>query len=187
MTNHSPAAVLGGGPSLPRDLKKLPPECILIAVNDHPFHFCDPHVLVHQDRLRNVHAVAQVARDFKGTVISPWENSHLPLPPDAWRGDFSSSLATWYALWIGYNPVILCGMDLYQGRVKYCHPRPGVDHVAWHAPLEGHLRFWRQAFDKCPHPERIRAMSGPLVNMFGRYQPVSLVEYEGIETTPNQP
>jgi hypothetical protein len=171
-----PAAVLGGGPSLASDYAQLPPNCTLIAVNNHPFEIgITPHVLVHQDKLRNVYEVAQAVKNFKGVVISPWENSHLPLPPNAWRGDFSSSLATWYALWCDFNPVILCGMDLYQGKVKYCHPRPGVDHVAWHAPLEGHLKYWRQAFRYCPHPERIRAMSGPLIELFGRYENPSLI------------
>jgi len=170
MERRKVAAVLGGGPSLPNDLKRLPQDCLLISVNDHAFHFCQPDVLVHQDKLRNVYALQEVAKKFTGMVVSPHENSHVTLPPDAWRGDFSSSLATWFALWCDYQPVILCGMDCYQGKVKHCHPRPGVDYIAWHAPLVLHLRFWRQAFERCPHPERIRAMSGPLVQLFGRYE-----------------
>lgn len=148
---------------------------MLISVNDHAFRYCTPDVLVHQDKLRNVFALREIVNGFKGMIVSPHEDSHVTLPAEAWRGDFSSSLATWFALWSDYNPVILCGMDLYQGKVKYCHPRLGVDHVAWHAPLENHLRFWRQAFVRCPHPERIRAMSGPLVQLFGRYEPARVM------------
>lgn len=33
-----PAAILGGGPSLPEDLKRVPDNAILIAVNYHAFY-----------------------------------------------------------------------------------------------------------------------------------------------------
>lgn len=165
-----PAAVLGGGPSLPEDLKRLPPDCVLIAVNDHAFWHCDAHYMVYQDRLRHAPAVADVIEGHKGVlVVCPYANSHVELPQGWWNMNQSSGLATWFALWMNYNPVILCGMDCYQGEEKYCHPRPGFDHPIFRAPLEEHLDRWREAFTKCPNPERIRAMSGPLAQVFGQY------------------
>lgn len=169
-----PAAVLGGGPSLPKDLKRLPEGCVLISVNDHAFHHCEPDVLVFQDKLMYAPAVADVLKTFKGVVVSPQAESHVQLPRGWWDGNQSSCLATWYALWMDYEPVILCGMDCYQGREKYCHPRPGFDHPIFRAPLEKHLALWSNAFYKCPHPERIQAMSGPLVEVFGQYEPGKL-------------
>lgn len=166
-----PAAVLGGGPSLPKNLKELPTDCVLISVNDHAFNFCEPHVLVFQDHLDQAPAVQDVLKTFTGLVVSPKLGSDIELPADWWDENMSSALATWYACWMGYDPVILCGMDCYQGGVKYCHPRPGFDHPVFRVPLKYHLIRWRKAFDKCPHPERIRAMSGPLVHVFGRYEP----------------
>ena len=83
-----------------------------------------------------------------------------------WIGEYSSSLATWLACWLGCEPVLLCGMDCYQGqRSPDADPRD----LAYTYPLEQHLKFWRQAFERCPHAERIRAMSGPLVEVFGKY------------------
>jgi hypothetical protein len=165
-----PAAVLGGGPSLVDDLARLPANCTLISVNDHALHHCQPHVLVHMDnRFDEFPALGQAIREFRGIIVSPFENSDISLPKGWWDGGFSSTLATWFALWQGFEPVILCGMDCYQGDVKYCHPRPGFHHPVFDSPLENHLRAWRLAFKKCPNPERIRAMSGPLVEVFGAY------------------
>lgn len=165
-----PAAILGGGPSLPEDLKKLPTHCMMISVNDHAFYHCQPHVMVYQDHLRVAPAVANALEDFDVTVVCPWKNSHVELPKGWWDGNMSSALATWYALYIGCDPVILCGMDCYQGEEKYCHPRPGFDHPIFRVPVKKHQEKWREAFTKCPHPERIKAMSGPLVDVFGKYE-----------------
>ena len=172
----SVAAVLGGGPSLPSDLKNLPDGCVLISVNDHAFHFCEPDVLVFQDKLRYEPAVQEVLKTFKGLVVSPQAESHVQLPLNWWDENMSSALATWYACWMGYDEVILCGMDCYQGKVKYCHPRPGFDHPVFRVPLKFHLARWAKAFDHCPNPERISAMSGPLVEVFGAYVPGELTQ-----------
>lgn len=168
------AAVLGGGPSLPNDLKRLPPDCLLISVNDHAFHFCEPDVLVYQDDINRpwASAVREVARNFKGMIVCPGEESHVTLPKNWWDENQSSALATWFACWSDHDPVLLCGMDCYQGPVKYCHPRPGFDHPVFRVPLIHHVNRWRKAFEKCPHPERIKAVSGPLVEVFGKYEPV---------------
>lgn len=167
------AAVLGGGPSLPSDLKKLPEVCALISVNDHALHHCAPDFLVHMDNdFEKCPELKRALDRYQGTIVSPFENSHVTLPKGQWwDGGFTSTLATWFALWSGFNPVILCGMDCYQGEVKYCHPRDGFYHPVFDYPLENHLRAWRLAWKKCPHPERIKAMSGPLVEVFGAYEP----------------
>lgn len=164
------AAVLGGGPSLGSDISKLPDDCLLIGVNDHALHVCTPHVLVHMDNdFEKYPALGAALEQFDGEVVSPFENSHVRLPKGWWDGGFSSTLATWLACSRGYEPVILCGMDCYQGEVKYCHERPDFYHPVFDFPLENHLRAWRLAFRKCPNPGVIRAMSGPLVEVFGQY------------------
>lgn len=167
-----PAAILGGGPSLPADLKRLPQGCVLISVNDHAFHHCKPHILVFQDHLANAPHVANVLEEFEGTVVCPWKKiSDVILPPDWWDANQSSCLATWFALWMGFSPVILCGMDCYQGAEMYCHPvKRDYSHPIFHTPVEYHQENWRGAFEHCPHPERITAMSGPLVEVFGQYK-----------------
>jgi hypothetical protein len=165
-----PAAVLGGGPSLPDDLRKLPSHCMMISVNDHAFHHCMPHVMVYQDHIRYAPAVADALEEFNVTIVCPWANSHFELPKGWWDANMSSALATWFACHIGASQVILCGMDCYQGDVKYCHPRPNFDHPIFRVPVEKHQDQWREALEKCPSPERIKAMSGPLVEVFGQYE-----------------
>lgn len=165
-----PAAILGGGPSLVNDLPQLPPNCILISVNEHAFWHCEPHVLVYQDPLRMSKERCDIVEYFNGLVVCPFANSDVQLPVGWWDANQSSCLATWYALWMNYDPIILCGMDCYQGDVKYCRERPGYHHPIFDIGVEHHLTLWRGAFDHCPHPERIKAMSGPLVEVFGQYQ-----------------
>ncbi|MBI5933266.1 MAG: hypothetical protein HY867_06125 [Chloroflexi bacterium] len=167
------AAILGGGPSLPADINQLPPDCALIAVNNHayyPIRHCTPDFMVYMDDPQKAPDLAAALREFQGTIVSPFRDSHVTLPKGQYYdGGFTSALAVWFALWLDYDPVILCGMDCYQGAEKYCHPRPGFDHPVLHYPLENHLRAWRIVAKHVPHPERIRAMSGPLVTIFGAY------------------
>lgn len=166
-----PAAILGGGPSLPENLMRLPAQCVLIAVNNHsfyPVHHCTPDFMVYMDDPRKAPDLAASLDVFKGLIVCPFSNSHVVLPKgEYYDGGFTSALATWFALWMDCNPVILCGMDCYQGEEKYCHPRPGFHHPVMDAPIENHLRAWRNVAKHVPHPERIRAMSGPLVEIFG--------------------
>jgi hypothetical protein len=170
--NVSAAAILGGGPSLPSDLRRLPSGCMLIAVNDHAFHHCAPDYLVYMDKPEEFPQLVDVMRSFKGIKVSPHASSDITLPKgEWWDGGFTSTLATWFACWIGAKPVILCGMDCYQGEEKYCHSRPGFYHPVFDFPLENHLRAWRFALKKCPNSQVIRAMSGPLVEVFGQYEP----------------
>jgi hypothetical protein len=165
-----PAAILGGGPSLPDDLKKLPWDCVLIGVNHHALKLCKPDYLVFMDDPNKFPDLQAGIDSFTGQIVCPFERSDVKLPKGQyWDGGFSSALATWFALWQGYEPVILCGMDCYQGEEKYFYKRDFY-HPVFDAPLADHVRAWRVALKKCPNPERIKAMSGPLVEVFGQYE-----------------
>ncbi len=168
-----PAAVLGGGPSLPADLQSLPSDCLLIAVNYHAFLFCSPDFLVYNDQPESDPLLVAAVRDTTAVRVSPEPTSDILFDVPVWTGSYSSNTAAWFALWMGCDPVILCGMDCYQGEVKYCHPY--LDRPHFHYPLDFHLRPWvEEARALCPHPERLRAMSGPLVGVFGQYETVSI-------------
>ena len=164
------AAVLGGGPSLPDDMARLPAGCLLIAVNYHAHYLCKPDFMVYND-----HPGQQAPELEKAIVrgdvvrVSPEPSSDILFDIPAWTGFYSSNTATWFALWIGCNPVILCGMDCYQGDRAYFHDY--VDEPHFHYPLTHHLQPWTEdALNMLPHPERVRAMSGPLVQIFGAYE-----------------
>ena len=82
-----------------------------------------------------------------------------------WTGFYSSNTAAWFAGWMGCDPIILCGMDCYQGEKKYFHPSDR-EAPSFHYPLDDHIRPWIEDGRKLiPHVERVRAMSGPLTSV----------------------
>jgi len=104
-------------------------------------------------------------------LVSPEPSSDIEFDVPVWTGFYSSNTAAWFGLWLGCDPVILCGMDLYQGEIKYFHPYT-IDVPCLHYPLEDHVRPWvEEGRALLPHVERLRAMSGPLGRVFGLYEP----------------
>jgi hypothetical protein len=166
-----PAAVLGGGPSLPADMARLPKRSLLIAVNHHALRLCRPAYMVYNDEPATHPELQKAVQEHRVVLVSPEPTSDILFDVPVWTGFYSSNTAAWFALWLGCDPVLLCGMDLYQGDVKYFH---SYDHdvPCFHYPLDQHLRPWvEDARASCPHPERLKAMSGPLGNVFGIYEP----------------
>ena len=165
-----PAAVLGGGPSLPGDMRQLPDDCLLISVNYHALQLCQPHFMVYNDEPKSDPRLLEAVRSHAFLCVSSDPTSDIQFDVPVWTGFYSSNTAAWFALWMGCNPVILCGMDCYVGEVKYCHP---YDHdvPVFHYPLDHHLRPWiEEGRNLLPHVERLKVMSGPLVDVFGKYE-----------------
>lgn len=154
-----PGAVLGGGPSLKGDLAELPHDTVLISVNQHALLHCEAHYLVYLDRLKRFPALLDALEGFQGMIVSHQPKSDVDFDMEAWDAGFSASVATWLACFLGCAPVLLCGMDCYQDEA-----RPRFE-------LERQLLAWRGALEHVPHPERIRAMSGPLASIFGLWTP----------------
>jgi hypothetical protein len=164
------AAVLGGGPSLPGDKERLPVPCLLIAVNYHALRVCNPAFMVYNDQPESDPELLQAVLEHKSVIrVSSDPSSDIEFDVPVWTGFYSSNTAAWFALWMGCDPVILCGMDCYQGRQKYFHPYT-LDVPSHHYPLADHLRPWiEDGHHLLPHPHRLKAMSGPLVSVFGQY------------------
>jgi hypothetical protein len=165
-----PAAVLGGGPSLPGDLLRLPTDCLLIAVNYHAMLLCKPDFMVFNDLPSTDDVLEAAVKNFSGVHVTQHrEYSDVLLDVPVWLGNVSSNFAAWFACWMGCEPVILCGMDCYQGDQVYFHDY--VDKPHFHYGLDHHIRPWKEdAKNLLPHPERVRAASGPLVSIFGLYE-----------------
>jgi hypothetical protein len=169
-----PAAILGGGPSLPNDMDKLPKGCLLIAVNFH-YHLWSgkhPDFMVYNDHLEADDILRAEVEATEAIRVSPYgPTSDIEFDVEHWSGFYSSNTAAWFALWMGCNPVILCGMDCYQGAEVYCHEFQR-DVGPAHYPLEAHLRPWiEEGLKLLPHVERVKVMSGPLASIFGAFQP----------------
>jgi len=166
-----PAAVLGGGPSLPDDMKKLSKDFLLIAVNYHAFYYCEPTFMVYNDRPETNTLQVKAVEEHKAIHVSPEPSTDVIFDvPNVWTGFFSSNTATWFALWLGCSPVVLCGMDCYQGEIKHCPPSDYHSEM-FDLPLDFYTRPWtEEGLKLLPNVERVSAMSGPLVNVFGAYR-----------------
>lgn len=175
------AAVLGGGPSLPGDMARLEKtysaaagaRILLIAVNYHAPFICDPDFMIYNDDPNSDPQLLGAVNAAKAIRVSPDPSSDIEFDVPVWTGSYSSNTATWFALWMGCNPVILCGMDCYQGSKVYFHEY-SHDAPCFHYPLEDHLRAWKEdGKNLLPHVERVRVMSGPLTRVFPAYEETS--------------
>lgn len=165
------AAVLGGGPSLPGDMARLPEGCVLIAVNYHALGLCEPAFMVYNDAPESDPRLLEAVKGFGGVRVSQdAATTDVVFDVPVWTGFYSSNTAAWFGLWLGCKPVILCGMDCYQGERVYWHEY-SHDVPCFHYPLEQHVRPWvEEGRHLLPHVERLRVMSGPLTAVFPTYE-----------------
>lgn len=165
-----PAAVLGGGPSLPGDLARVPAGAVLIAVNYHAFELVNADYMVYNDAPESDARLQAAVSTTQAIRVSPDASSDVMFDVPVWTGFYSSNTAAWLALWMGCDPVILCGMDCYQGERVYFHEY-SHDCPVFHYPLDAHLRPWREeGRNLLPHVERLTVMSGPLAGIFRTYE-----------------
>jgi hypothetical protein len=166
-----PAAVLGGGPSLPSDLERIPDNALKIAVNYHALKLVKAEFMVFNDDPESDPLLFDAVTHFHGVRVSPVQKfSHVAFDVPVWTGSYSSNTAAWLALWMGCNPTILCGMDCFQGDRVYFHDY-ALDKEIFHYPLENHLRPWKEdGRNLLPNVKRLKAASGPLADVFGLYQ-----------------
>jgi hypothetical protein len=188
-----PALILGGGPSLPADYERITtslravepsktkfcrstwrsnlPAPLHIAVNYHADMIGIPYdFIVYNDFPEHDRWMLECLQRTDAIKVSPEPSSDIDFGDvDVWTGNYSSCTATWFALWLGCDPVILLGHDLYQGEQKHCHPDER-DPDWWHFPVDRHLRPWlEEAPHKLPHFERVFVASGPLQRIFPIY------------------
>lgn len=93
-----PAAVLGGGPSLPADMARLPKGCILIAVNHHAFRLCRPDFMVYNDHPGSSSELEAAVKAAQAVRVSPEPTSDIAFDGEVWTGFYSSNTAAWFAL-----------------------------------------------------------------------------------------
>jgi len=167
-----PIAVLGGGPSLIEDTKVIPKDSILIGVNHHAtLHFsCDYAAFV--DDPSTVFGLLMVSYKYKGRRLSTVSgHSDFELPENYYRGGYTSKFATWAACYMGGDPVLLCGMDCDRSKGRYFYDNRPLDLGKKRNKAEYWTRNWGFIHTKSCRPHVVRAVSGPLTEVFGRYEP----------------
>jgi hypothetical protein len=165
-----PIAVLGGGPSLPSDLLVIPEKSIKISVNHHATKITDCNYMVFLDDPYIFQDMMPAVHQYAGRRFSRMDKySDFERDCRIWSEGNSSTLACWFACHLGGNPVLLCGMDCYQGEA-YFYERTGHDaSKELRKDVQHHIRPWLNAKIGCSNPENIKAVSGPLITLFGGY------------------
>jgi hypothetical protein len=170
---NKPGAVLGGGASLPADMDGLPAGCVLFGVNHHALAIgVAPHYVIMRDDPLVETALLKWAQPnqyyLRVHELLDWTDVDLRgVPRPASRAGI---FAAWMALYLGCEPVYLCGMDLYQGEKKYCHDGEPDYKPIYDEPLEKLVNDWRELY-RWPGVERLRPMAGVLKEVFkaGQY------------------
>jgi len=161
-----PVAILGGGPNLPDDLLRLPAGCITIGINHHASRFLDVDYLCFCDSPKHYPDRLAFTGEYVGrrlTFIAGYSDWDVTGCDYLYFGR-TFPFAAWAAEWMGADPILLCGFDCFMtGEHFYDDPesfRFDAERV------ENELAIWKAVRGAVKHPERIRAVSGPLVSLF---------------------
>lgn len=150
-------AVLGGGPTLLADLKKVPFDAILVGVNQHTM-LMNLDYLVFQDP-----DIYPVVRESDAPLCTHHRDlAHIftGIVPDF---GLSGGTAVWMADFLGAEQIIVCGCDNYTAGRRYWHSKPGAT-----LPADGYsgIDVWHRVRDLMERPGIVRAVSGPLTEVF---------------------
>jgi hypothetical protein len=157
-------AILGGGVSLITDLRAIEPVDILIGVNQHslilPLDF-----LVFRDR--EIWPLINQIYDCKFvTHLNKFNDSrviHAGIAPPI---GYSGGMAVWFADYLGFERIDICGMDQYDpnkyGGREYWWEGPQATKSRPHTSCNSDLGRMKSFIDTLQHPERIWFTSGRL-------------------------
>jgi hypothetical protein len=150
------AVIMGGGPSLATHLEQAPADALYLSVNDHGLRLLKDRpalsrrcsYVVCADRIeervrrdigmRDLPPPARDGAPWDVPVISrhPWGDWRLTYMP----GPSSSMAAAWCARLMGCAPIILMGMDLWEGATYHDAPKARSSGRAA-TPVQ-HLQRW---------------------------------------------
>lgn len=158
----TPCWILGGGVSLVEQIETLPARAIVVSANQHGCMARRCDYIVALDNIQ------PVLEGYGVPIISPkpWADYRISEHP---RLDYSGQQAAWVAWLMGAHPIVLAGMDLYQGGTY--HHDPDAKSTAYARSFESHLTSWRRAASIIGGT--VRAVGGPLVEhgVFPRWDP----------------
>lgn len=150
-----PAVIIGGGMSRSRQVERCPPpgEAIYISANHHGAELwpCDYIVCLDmiEPKLRTYGVPLVCPRTFADVRMI-----HQPAN--------QSGMVGAYLAWVlGCSPILLCGMDLFQGGTYESNPKAPSSGLR--VPLPSHVERWGKLGARCVGAD-IRSMGGPLVD-----------------------
>ena len=163
-----PVAILGGGPSLPSDLKKIP-ACTLVSCNHHALRLVDAHYMVFKDDPNNNWSTTYkyAIKNTKAVKVSPIKgltDIEINAPQRILDTGETGKLATWFGCLLTRGTVYLCGMGLRQvdQPEHFYHDFDKKGTLGGPKSMQRKIDAWMEAISLCYKPERIKAVSGPL-------------------------
>ena len=163
---------MGGGPSLPEQVARAPEGALLISANEHGCFLRRCDFIMACDDLSNKPLKAPDGRTVKirdlGTPIISSRRSIADVYYSTAPLNNSGICAAW-ALWVmGCAPILLAGMDCFQGGT-YFHNHKAIS-TGNNLQLIHHLNKWRRLKAKIPRAP-IRSLGGPTAEVFPAYDP----------------
>lgn len=164
------AIVIGGGMSAPEQVSRAAstfPDALRISANAHGCRVGPVDYMVSIDDVHGEIRAAGCAAPF--ISHHAWADFRLVEQPQL---DNSGCLATWVAWNLGSAPILLCGMDCYQGGPGqvYFH-NPAAESTGTRLDWRAHVRFWQRLSASLPDSAPVRTMGGPLEGLFAPFDP----------------
>lgn len=164
--------ILGGGPSLPKQLKNKPENAIVFGVNSHASRLIKCDYIVFNDE-----NTFMVVKRLEGRKISRWRHD---ITQDAPKGLISGICALRAAQIMGCYPIILMGFDCYENKGYFWNL--GAELLGNTISVQRHVNFWENE-DK----RGVYVAGGPLKEVFEMAKKVkSRPETMHIEITEDQ-
>jgi hypothetical protein len=155
-------AVLGGGVTLPADLREIPQVDILIGVNQHSLIlpldyvvFSDRNMWEYLSGYKDILKITNLSKYDYDDVIHAGE-----IPPIG----FSGAKAVWCAERMGFERIYVCGMDQYQPRDgrEYWWQGPQTKLAFDHHHARDDMSRWKEFLNSLEYKDRVFFVSGRL-------------------------
>ena len=166
-------AILGSGPSLKLDIPTLPKDCFRISPNTRSYERFGADMVFCLDKEESIKAKNNY-QDKEVILMSAVSMySEVTITPNIIHNlGYSGIVAAGIALYMGGNPVILCGMDLYRGSKVYFDSRDGGElHNSQNKSVSKLIGDWEQIRYRYPDWRRVRSSQhSPLSLVFPVYK-----------------
>lgn len=161
-----PALVMCGGPSLPEQVEAVgEADWLRISANEHGVKLLGDAV----DYIVALDNIPQKVHCIGPPVIGlyMWAQHRLC---EFWDAGNSGIQSVWVAHAMGCNPIVIAGADCYQTGTYFWDKQAVSSGTATQLP--NHLQAWAKLLNpgNCDSAA-IRAAGGPLVEVFGQYEP----------------
>ncbi len=167
--------VIGSAACVWQDLAAIKPPYEVVCVNDIIMHYPGPVTHAYSNNHHYLERWRDARRDQFNAKYGPVELTHSNIQGGdvtwPWPGHGTSALgATYTALALGYDDVILCGVPLDDSH-RYFEPPWLSANFIREVPHkgDGSIKYWASAAEKV-FEGRVRARSGRLVELLDKHE-----------------